>query len=114
MRINVTLPSSQSTSSSGSSSSGTELDRLLKREQTLIQQLRDLSGDTSLDEKTRKEKQKLLSAELQMVEMRIAQLRQEGEKSSGKVAGSSIEGLTRKLAANSREDSTATGIDVTV
>lgn len=51
--------------------------------------------------------------------MRIAQLRQEGEKKTGTAAGSSIEGLTPQARreqprASSATDSEGTGIDVMV
>lgn len=115
MRINVAAPATQSTNSS----SGTELERLLKREQTLMEEIRSLASDNSLDEKTKREKQKLLTAELEVVEMRIAQLRMEGEKKTEGAAGNSWDPLRKKLAENSqaqttssRESSTGNTIDV--
>jgi gas vesicle protein len=68
------------TAHAAGNNAGSELAQLKTRLTSLMKLAKDMSGDGSLDVKAKKELQKILQAEIQMLMQRIAELESAGQK----------------------------------
>jgi gas vesicle protein len=86
------------TAHAAGNNAGSELAQLKTRLTSLMKLAKDMSGDGSLDVKAKKELQKMLQAEIQMLMQRIAELESAGQKGGAQAAqGDGVKGLLQNI-----------------